>query len=353
MEPRTIRIPAGELDDQFRRILELVGFNPQGASVCASVFTSNSLDGVYSHGVNRFPKFVEYIRKGWIDPSARSRLLQGTQTWEQWDGQCGPGILNALHATDRALQLASRSGTGLVTLARTNHWMRGGYYGWKAAREGFFFIGWSNTIANMAAWGSGENRLGNNPLVLAIPYGDEAIVLDMAMSQFSYGALELYRYSGKELPVPGGFDAEGALSRDPAAIISAHRPIPMGFWKGAGLSLVLDILAATLSGGLGVREITAQGIEHNLSQVFLALDTRILRDPEGTAEQIRSLLQDYSDSPPLAGKGPIRYPGERVLQTRKEHTLNGIPVDHRVWKQILALGSTDGPEASEAGRIFI
>ncbi|MEJ7676228.1 MAG: Ldh family oxidoreductase [Chitinophagaceae bacterium] len=61
----------------------------------------------------------------------------------------------------------------------------------------------------MPSWGAKDSRLGNNPLIIAIPYKDEAIVLDMAMSQFSFGKMELKKIQGEELPVPGGFDENG------------------------------------------------------------------------------------------------------------------------------------------------
>ena len=102
-------------------------------------------------------------------------------------------------------------GIGLASLSNTNHWQRGGTYGWHAARKGFIFICWTNTEANMPAWGAKDVRLGNNPFVIAVPYKDEAVVLDFAMTQFSYGKMENYRREGKsflmqeDLMLPGSF----------------------------------------------------------------------------------------------------------------------------------------------------
>src|ERR1700674_2717218 len=131
---------------------------------------------------------------------------------------------------DRANALSREQGMGCVALANTNHWMRGGTYGWQAAEAGVIGICWTNTLPNLPAWGAATPRLGNNPLVIAVPRGRNAgahVVLDMAMSQFSYGALASYRMRGESLPVPGGFDAEGLLTRDPAAIAASRRPLPI------------------------------------------------------------------------------------------------------------------------------
>jgi LDH2 family malate/lactate/ureidoglycolate dehydrogenase len=133
--------------------------------------------------------------------------------------------------------------------------MRGGTYGWQAADAGVIGICWTNTLPNLPAWGADTPRIGNNPLVMAVPRPEGHLVLDMAMSQFSYGALAAYRSRGESLPVPGGFDSAGAITSDPGAIEASRRPLPIGFWKGAGLSIMLDAIAASLAGGRASHQI--------------------------------------------------------------------------------------------------
>ncbi len=190
-ESPIVLISAEEMKERFWSILIKEGFSNERALQCAEVLTATSVDGIYTHGVNRFPKFVQYIKEGFVQPDAAPTLENKFGGIEQWNGNLGPGISNAIHSTDKAINLAKQQGIGCVALRNTNHWMRGGTYAWQAAKKGYVFIGWTNTIANMPAWGAKDAKLGNNPLVIALPYNDEAIVLDMAMSQYSYGALEL------------------------------------------------------------------------------------------------------------------------------------------------------------------
>jgi len=179
-----------EMLNTFKQVLIKNGFTETKAEQCAGIFTGSSIDGVYTHGVNRFATFVSYIQKGYVKPGAEPSLKNSLGNIEQWDGNLGPGPLNAITATERAMQLSHEHGMGCVALSNTNHWMRGGTFGWHAAKRGYAFIGFTNTIANMPVWGGIDRKLGNNPLVIAIPYKEEAIVLDMAMSQYSYGALQ-------------------------------------------------------------------------------------------------------------------------------------------------------------------
>ena len=333
----TLMIPAGEVQETFTNILLRYGLSRDGAEKCAAVFTESSVDGIYTHGVNRFPRFIKYVKEGYVKVNALPSLENSFGGIQQWNGNLGPGILNALHVTDTVMSLASQHGIGCVALRNTNQWMRGGSYGWKAAKAGFVFIAWTNTIANMPAWGATDAKLGNNPLVIALPKNDEAIVLDMAMSQFSYGSLELAAMKNELLPVQGGFDIDGNLTNDPNEIISSQRPLPLGYWKGAGLSLLLDLLATVLSGGLSTFELSKKEIEYGLSQVFIAIDLSKLNHLSAITKTVNAIIADYQKSMPEEETKRIVYPGERVLQTREKNLAKGIPVLKKVWDEILQL----------------
>lgn len=335
--PSTLLIPAQQMQSTFEQVLLRQGMPADRAHTCAEIFTQNSVDGVYTHGVNRFPRFIQYLQDGYIKPLASPSLTTSFAAIEQWNGNLGPGPLNALFATERVIELAQQHGVGCLGLAHTNHWMRGGTYGWKAARSGYIFIAWTNTIANMPAWGATDPKLGNNPFVLALPYQNEAIVLDMAMSQFSFGAMEQAVMKGETLTVPGGYDAEGNLSQDPQAILETWRSIPIGFWKGAGLSLLLDVLASIISGGASTQEISKTKVEYGVSQVFIAIDPQRLGNAHEVDQTIQAILEDYQASTPIEAGKKVSFPGERVLATRAENLRKGVPVLDEVWESILKL----------------
>jgi len=332
-------IRAEKMKSVFTDILLKTGFNYSKAEKLADIFTTNSLDGIYTHGVNRFSRFIRNTRDGFIKPDAEPSLTHAAGSLEQWNGNLGPGPLNAALATHRVMELADTNGIGLVALANTNHWMRGGLYGWQAARRGYVFIGWTNTIANMPAWGAKDAHLGNNPFVLAVPYGKDAIVLDFAMSLYSYGKMEAYANEGKKLPYQGGFDKDGTLTDDPEKILDSWRTLPIGYWKGASLSLLLDILATILSGGSSVNEITERKVEYALSQVYIAININKLNNAPSIQNAVQSIIDDLHASVPVDDKTKIRYPGENVIKIKEESLKNGIPVAANIWEEILALRS--------------
>ncbi len=323
------------------------GFACGPARECARLFAEATLDGVYTHGIERFPRFVSYVEKGWVKAGAVPRLVSSMGAWERWDGELGPGNLNALASMDRALSLARGSGMGCVALANTNHWMRGGQYGLRAADAGCIGICWTNTTPNLPAWGAREALLGNNPLVIAVPRDGGHVLLDMAMSQFSYGKMEAYAAKGEALPVEGGYDRDGRVTRDAAAVLESRRPLPIGFWKGSGLSLLLDLVGTILSGGEGVGAIGSREAEYGLSQVFIAFDLSHLAAPgrgdgggggKGAVESaVSEMVERIHGGIPAEGIERITFPGERTAAIRAENLAKGLPLREALYSRLKEL----------------
>jgi 3-dehydro-L-gulonate 2-dehydrogenase len=191
-----MKVTFEELKAAFNRVLLDRGVKAETADACAEMFARTTESGVYSHGVNRFPRFIQQLDDGDIIPDAQPKRVMTLGAIEQWDAQRSIGNLTAKKMMDRATELASDHGIGLVALRNANHWMRGGSYGWQAAEKGYIGICWTNSIAVMPAWGSKECCIGTNPLIVAIP-SNPITMVDMSMSMFSYGMLEVNRLAGR------------------------------------------------------------------------------------------------------------------------------------------------------------
>jgi len=329
-----MRVPFETLKSEFKRVLLGLGFAEEKAEQCAATFAENSRDGVYTHGLNRFPTFVEFVKEGLVKPGAEPAKESAFGSLEQWNGNSGPGIVNAHFCMARAIELANENGISCVALRNTNHWMRAGAYGWQAAEAGFIGICFTNTKANLPPWGGIDPRLGNNPLVIAIPRTSGNVVLDMAISQYSVGKLTQYKNSREELPLPGGYDINGNLSTDAAEILESKRLLPVGFWKGSGLSLVLDLLATVLSQGNSTARITQNEKESGVSQVFICMKPQ---HNDYTAQIIEEIITYTKTSRPERESGSISYPGENTLKTREQSLRDGVLVDERIWKIVQEL----------------
>ncbi|MDN5288191.1 MAG: 3-dehydro-L-gulonate 2-dehydrogenase [Mucilaginibacter sp.] len=326
-----MRVPFEKLKAEFKRILLSLDFTNDKAEKCATIFAENSRDGVYTHGLSRFPVFVQFVKDGLVNPEAEPTKEGGLGAIEQWNGNFGIGMLNAGICMNRAMELANEHGIGCVAIKNTNHWMRGGTYGWQAAEAGYIGICFTNTIANLPPWGGLDPRLGNNPLVIAVPRKNGHVVLDMAISQYAVGKLKQYEASGEELPLPGGYDSAGNLSTNATAILQSERVLPIGFWKGSGLSLVLDLLVTILSGGNSTARISKKKTEAGISQVFISIKPN---SDEHTAALIEEIIAYTKTSTPEYEGGTISYPGENTLLTRGKSLKEGVWVDEKIWNTV-------------------
>ena len=134
---------------------------------------------------------------------------------------------------------------------------------------------------------------------------------------------------------PGGYDKDGNLTTDPAAIMESWRPLPIGYWKGAGLSLLLDILAAILSGGQSTAEISADNTERRLSQVFITVDLSKLHNYTSIGGTLKNIIADYHTATPAKQGDEIRYPGENIASIRSENLEKGLPVLKETWERVV------------------
>ena len=325
-------VPYKILEKELKRVLVKSGMKEEKAQLCAEIFAGNSRDGVYSHGLNRFSQFIKSIGDGSINVNAEPEVVSEKGSIENWDGHLAPGMYTATKAISRAVDLAGRNGIGLVAVKNTNHWMRGGTYGWQAADKGCIAICGTNSIANMPPWGGKDATLGNNPLVIAVPRIDGHLVLDMAMSQYSYGKLNEHHLVGKKLAHPGGYDNEGNLSHDPQAIMQSKRTLPVGLWKGSGLSLMMDVLVSALSNGNTVSGITATGKESAVSQFFICISP-------GTIDEriINEIITFAKSSAVIDENSSVRYPGESTLRQRLKSLAEGVYVNETIWEEVKAL----------------
>ncbi len=325
-----------ELKQQFERVLVKEGFNVSHARLIAGIFAENDLSGKHSHGLNRFSGFIESVRKGYVVKNLEPVISSSFNALEQWDGRSGAGPVNAMRSMERALTLAGKFGVGCVALRNTNHWMCGGTYGRKAAEAGFIYISWTNAIPMMPPWGSSDPKLGNNPFVAAVPSSKGHVVLDFAMTQYSYGQLEILKQQNKSAAYDAGYNSGGSLTKDPSEVIKTKRALPVGLWKGAGFALVLDLIASILSGGNSSFKVGKLGADTGVSQVYIAFDPSLPGVKEHALEIINETIDDLHSSGAI-DKNEILYPGESSASKREKYLKEGIPLNSAQWNVLLKM----------------
>lgn len=332
-----MRISYTDLKAEFKRILLARKVREDIAEDCATLFADTTEAGVYSHGVNRFPRFIQQLDNGNIVPDAEPSKELSLGAIEQWDAHQAIGNLTAQKMMNRAMEIADQFGIGVVALKNANHWMCGGSYGRQAAEKGYVGICWTNALAVMPPWGAKECRIGTNPLIIAVPSNPITLV-DMSCSMYSYGMLEVHRLAGRQTAVDAGFDDEGNLTTDPATVEKNRRLLPMGFWKGSGLSIVLDMVATLLSNGLSTAAVTEdKDDEYGISQIFIAIEVDRLIDGKTKDEKLQRIIDYVKTAEPSDPTVSIRLPGHEFSKKLADNKASGIPVDETVWAKLKSL----------------
>ena len=334
-----MRIPFEEVTETLKEKLIKYGSPEDYAGQVAYVMAENSLEGVYTHGINRYMRLINNIRDGLTMPKEIAGNIAGLGGYEIWDGKLGFGIVNAQLCTNRAIELARTHGIACVSLRNTSHWLRGGTYGKMTAEAGMLGIHFTNARTNMCAWGTQQHCLGNNPLVLAVPRANgDHVIADTSFSQYSYGKLQLARLEGRMMPQPGGYDENGQLSCDPAVILKSQKILPMGEHKGASIAMLLDLITAVSSFGNCASMVAKLpgNDEHSFSQTFIVINPLALGDQETFSAIVENAVNCVLNAKPLPG-GTVHYPGQSMKRYRTENLEQGIPVNEGVWTDICAL----------------
>ncbi|MCL4112360.1 UNVERIFIED_CONTAM: hypothetical protein GTU68_039651 [Idotea baltica] len=214
-------------------------------------------------------------------------------------------------------------------MSGTSHWMRGGCAIW-----GCIGICFTNTEPNMPTWGAKTANTGNNPLIVAVPREEGHVVLDISLSQFSYGKMNEHIREGKDLPFNGGYDAEGNLTTNPKDIIETRRVLPTGYWKGSGLSIMLDLIATLLSDGRSTAKVGEMEVEYGLSQVFICFDATQINEGSRHTALVDEIINFVQMAEPIEDGGTVEFPGSRTSKRREKNLKEGIPINETVWDNL-------------------
>ncbi|MDY3833379.1 MAG: 3-dehydro-L-gulonate 2-dehydrogenase [Candidatus Ventricola sp.] len=309
----------------------------QDARRFAEIFAGNSLDGVYSHGMNRYPRYLSDMESGLCDAKVtQAERVSGLGGLEVWDAHFGVGPLIAQQMAERAIELARTHGIACVALRNNSHWLRAGRYGLMMADAGMMGLCMTNTCMNLVAYGAKEPSTGNNPITIAIPRRAGSLVMDMAVSQYAFGKLEIMAQEGGMLDTPCGYDTDGNLTNDPQKIVESGLMTPMALWKGSALSIMIDLMVSMLS--LGRTSLTigtpADG-EKGMSQMFVCMNPAAVIDMDKAEAQMEKTIAFLNALEPKDGVHGVHAPGENLERTRARNRECGIPVTEDTWQKIV------------------
>ncbi len=330
IEPRLVA--AEKLQDFTRRALVAAGLPEQDAASVAALMVEADLIGADAHGIFRLPQYIRRIEGGAVNRTPDIKVDRTAAATALVDGDNGMGHLVMARAAEVAIELAGNSGIGWVGVRRSNHAGPASLYAAMPLAHGM--VGIYSAVANanhMAPWGGTDLLLGTNPLAIAVPAGEAApVILDIATTVVSYGTVKNYALQGKTMPEGWVIDRKTGGPLTDSARASEGVLLPIGGYKGAGLSMMLGLLAGVLNGAAIGRDVVDFNADDrtpcNTGQFILALDVKRFIDPALFAAGVVAHLAELHTSERLPGVPSIRLPGEERARRRAIRAQNGVPI---------------------------
>ncbi len=344
-DPAT-RISVEALTNHTARILRACGVSDADADAVAAVLVASDVRGISSHGVARLPYYVAMIEAGTIDPLASPRVVRDSASTAVLDACNGLGQPVGIRAMTLAIDKAAAHDVGIVTVRHSNHYGIAGYYAMMALERDMIGISLTNTHPAVAPTGGSRPTIGTNPIAIAVPTGESLpFVLDMASSAVPRGRLEVAARQGTTLPIGWALDALGAPTTSPeaglaGALLPLGGPLLTSGYKGYGLAVAVEMLAAVLPGSLYgplVAPMWDTRGPSDLGQFFMAINLAAFDDPAAFKARAADLLRRLKASPMAEGETEILVAGEKEERAGVEARRHGIALDATVADQLAEL----------------
>lgn len=268
-----------------------------------------------------------------IKPKGKIIIEKRTKISENMNANANPSILVATIAAEKAIKKAKQNGIGVI--GTRNYFSSNGaqaYYVEKMAKAGFIGIMCSRVPASTVAFGSADPLFGTNPIGFAFPTAKEPIVFDMATSAMTWYGLVLAKARGENIPANMAIDALGNPTTNPAeAMKGGLLPFDRSY-KGAGLGMVVELLAGPL---VGAGYIDNKTFKEEWGSIVIAIDPGLLVDRKKFKTSCSDMIKKIKSARKRKGVKEIRLPGERMRESYEKARKSGIvEVDDVVMRQL-------------------
>lgn len=311
-----------QVTERVSAVLQAERVTASAAKLLAQRIVAAERDGTLSHGLMRLPDYLASIRAGWISPDAQPQVLGQPSPFVQVEGNNGFTQVAADRAQSAMLERVKQYGIALLSIRHAHHigalWTDLESY----AERGWVAFNFVNSRPRLAPYGASAALLGTNAMAFGFPDGEGNVLgWDQASSVMSLGEVKQHALREKPLPEGGGLDASGNPTTDANQVLRGGSVLPFGGHKGSGIALMVEIMAAAITGAnFGFEDQSAAfpgAASSNAGQTLLVIDPSFSTSTP-FAERIKGLIAH------LHTDAELRLPGERRQQQRQYHDQNGF-----------------------------
>ena len=311
---KTLQISEKEAWDLAFNALVNNNTSEDNAKEVADALISAEFDGQAGHGLSRIPSYVEQLTAGKVKGTEAPSIISSKGSVIRVDAKNGfayPAISLALKEITTACK---KFGIAAASITRSHHFGQAGRHVEILADNGLIGLMFGNTPKAIPPWGGTKALFGTNPIAFSAPRENDApMVIDMSLSKVARGKVMVANQQGEKIPEGWAIDSEGKPTTDPKKALEGAM-LPIGDAKGSALALMVEILAAGLTGSnFGFEAssfLNAEGDSPGVGQLIIAIDPSFFAGDqfsERTETMVTSILEQPS----------TRLPGNKRLEKRK------------------------------------
>jgi len=325
-----VRVPVDRLHSFCVEALVRGGMRDADASLTADVLVTSLRD------------YLRRVKAGGIDPRAVPEVIREGPAWAMIDGHSAMGMVTSSKAMESAIGKAKTSGIGYVGVSGGTHFGAAGYYASMALKEDLIGLAMSNADPNMNVPGGRGRIIGNNPIALAAPAGEEKpILMDIAMSSVAAAKVWSAKAQGKAIPDTWVADGDGLPTTDTSVWPSPGSLLPMAAHKGYALALMVEVLAAVCAGSGVLKEVPSWHLNPhmrtNTGHAFIAVNIGAMMPVDGFKSRMDDMIREIKESPKAKGSERIYLPGEIEWETREEALKHWIEFPEGVIRNLIGV----------------
>ena len=305
------------------------------AKEVSDALISAEFDGQSGHGLSRIPSYVEQLSSGKVNGSVSPKIISSKGSVIRIDAGHGFAFPAISLAIEEITKTSKKFGIAAVSISRSHHFGQAGRHVERLAEQGLIGLMFGNTPKAIPPWGGTKALFGTNPIAFSAPRADDApMVIDMSLSKVARGKVMLANQQNEKIPEDWAIDNEGKPTTDPKKALSGAM-LPIGDAKGSALALMVEILAAGLTGSnFGFEAssfLDAEGDSPGVGQLIIAIDPSFFSG-EGFAERIETIISSILEQP------STRLPGNKRLEKRKlREKSEKITISKELYEKIMSL----------------
>lgn len=344
------RIPVHTLKNFAKQVLAKAGVREDVAEHVAEGLVQTSVRGVDSHGIRLLPHYLKGVKGGRINPNPTYGFRRTFPSTGMLDADHTFGHAACMEAAKRAVELAKEAGTGHVAIHNSTHFGAAAFYALEIARHDMIGLSFTNTDALVKTYAGTRPFLGNNPICVAVPCdGEEPFCLDMATSVVTFNKIRQLQEEGLQAPAGVGADKDGVETTDPNKITTL---LPIGGYKGYGLSMVVEIFCSLLTGmpfGPHIPKMfeAPMSTKRMLGQFVSAIRIDCFQDVVTFKKRMAAMVKELRDEPRLDKNVPVQVAGDPEKKAAIHRSKSGIPLKETDYMVLKKLGKEYGVKFDE------